>query len=130
MSTKFQVYSDRIDYLRDCAQADGYDLNLASSDDFWSFIKSVSHFRKGNLVLLENGNLSAKWKDDQGNQLGLQFLGSKRLEYVIFKRDPISQQTSSTYGGDTFDGVKRRIDGLGLDLCFTNDSSLRKDKYD
>ena len=79
------AYDTRIKYLRELAVEDGYSLNLASEIDFRQFIRSAPEIRRGNLVLMDNGNLRAIWKDDKGNHLGLQFLGGRMVQYVVFK---------------------------------------------
>ncbi len=117
--TTFQAYWTRIGALRVDAAQDGYILSPDSEFDFWRFVDSEPHWRKGNLVLLDNGNLRAVWKDDQGTRFGLQFLGDGVVQYVIFKQRKAGQPTSRVTGRDTFEGLKRQIDAfeLGSLLC-------------
>lgn len=102
-----QTYRNRIAELREYGVEDGVIVNPASEKDFWAFVKSLPTARPGSLVLMDNGNLRAVWKGDQGSHLGLQFLGRRMVEYVIFKRRPRAKQVSRVAGADTFDGVKR-----------------------
>ncbi len=125
--TKYEAYSARIDYLRTCAKDDSFALNEESEVDFWCFVNSVPHFRKGNLVLIDNGNLRAEWQDKFEKHLGLQFLGNGMLQYVILSRRTDSQQISRVSGRDTFDGVKRQIAVFDLDTML-NESSLEYNK--
>ncbi len=109
-----QSYASRLNELIIYARDDGYYLNSESETDFQSFIKSVPHFRRGSLVLIDNGNLRAIWKDKQGNRLGIQFLGGGMLQYVIFKHRPSASQVSRVAGRDTFKGLQRQIDAFDL----------------
>ena len=79
-------YESLLTKLRYEAAEDGCELNLASESDFRVFIRSSEDLQVGNLVLLDNGNLRMIWKDIEGTQLGLQFLGGKNIQFVIFKK--------------------------------------------
>ena len=63
---------------------------------------------------MENGNLRAIWRDGQGTRMGLQFLGSGKLQYVIFKRHGGEDKISRASGRDNFDGIARQIDAFDL----------------
>ena len=109
-----QTYRNRIAELREYGVEDGVTINPASEKDFWAFVKSLPAARPGSLVLMDNGNLRAVWKGEQGSHLGLQFLGCRMVEYVIFKRRPRAKHVSRVAGADTFDGIKRQIDAFEL----------------
>ena len=112
--TTFQAYRRRIEALRSYAAQDGYFLSSSSEFDFWRFVGSERRLRRGNLVLIDNGNLRAVWKDGQGTHLGLQFLGGGMVQYVIFKQRQAEAAISRVAGRDTFEGVKRQIDAFDL----------------
>ena len=109
-----QAYTERIAVLRAEAMLDGFSLSHESEEDFWNFIRSAPFVRKGGLVLMDNGNLRAVWKGDRGTHVGLQFLGSGTVQYVIFKRRVGALQTSRVSGRDSFDGVRRQINAFDL----------------
>jgi len=109
-----QAYQVRIEALRSDAEQDGYGLNSASERDFWRFIRSEPFIRKGSLVLMDNGNLRAVWKGDHGTHIGLQFLGGRTVQYVIFKRRAAAGAISRVAGRDSFEGVKRQIAAFDL----------------
>jgi len=111
---KYDAYMSRLKILRDAAEHDGYTLNLPSEVDFKWFIQSYSDIRRGNLVLMDNGNLRAVWKDEQGAHLGLQFLGGGMVQYVIFKRRRQEQPVSRISGRDSLEGLERQIDAFEL----------------
>lgn len=107
-------YSRRIEVLHSDAEADDFALNEASERDFWQYIGSIPFAQKASLVLMDNGNLRAVWKDDDESHLGIQFLGNQWVEYVIFKRRPSTGDIARVAGRDTLDGVKRQIDAFDL----------------
>lgn len=109
-----QEYNARIDVLCAFAEQEDYSLKAASKHDFMHFIRSEPFIRKSNLVLMDNGNLRALWKNDKGDQVGLQFLGGRKVQYVIFKRRTADGEFSRVAGRDTFEGVKRQIFALEL----------------
>ena len=108
------AYRARINALRLYAEHDGYGLNSNSEFDFWRFVFSLPCLRKGGLVLMDNGNLRAVWKDKQGTHLGLQFLGGGMVQYVIFKKRRAAKLISRVAGRDTFEGLRRQIDAFDL----------------
>jgi hypothetical protein len=109
-----RAYQFRIEALRAEARQDGYDLNVASERDFWRFIRSEPFIRKGNLVLLDNGNLRAVWKGEHGTHIGLQFRGGGSVQYVIFKRRAATGSISRVAGRDSLEGVKRQLSSFDL----------------
>ncbi|MDE2797584.1 MAG: hypothetical protein OXI94_02840, partial [Gemmatimonadota bacterium] len=92
----------------------GFAMNEVSEVDFWSFIESISFAQKAGLVLLDNGNLRAVWKDENGIHLGLQFLGNRLVEYVVFKRSQATKDVSRVAGRDTIEGIKRQMRAFDL----------------
>ena len=107
--TKYDAYVPRLEFLQDEARHDGYELNSASEIDFRNFVRSDPGIRKGNLVLMDNGNLRAIWKDENGMRLGLQFLGGRMVQFVIFKRRKQGQPISRVSGRDSLRGLERLI---------------------
>ena len=108
------AYMRRLAYLRDEAKKDGYLLNLASEVDFRQFVGSAPNMQKANLVLMDNGNLRAIWKDMQGTRIGLQFLGGRMGQYVIFKRRSQGLPISRVVGKDSLEGLERQFDAFDL----------------
>ena len=98
-----------MEFLQDEALHEGLVINWASRDNFEAFIRQRPGMRKGDLVLMDNGNLRATWKDDHEALLGLQFLGGMMVQFVIFKRRDIGQPVSRVAGRDDFKGLDRQI---------------------
>ena len=107
-------YGARIEELRESAKLEDIPWNKDSETDFWAFAVTNSHWRKGLLGLVNNGNLRATWKKDDGAHLALQFLGDSSAEFVIFKRRPGSRRISRAAGVDTVQGVLQQISAFDL----------------
>ena len=110
------AYHHRIETLRSDAEIEGFAVNDASEENFWSFIGSIPSGRKAELVLMDNGNFRAVWKDRNGDHLGVQFLGDQMAEYVIFKQRPSVASVSRVAGIDTLEGVINQLEAFDLDL--------------
>ena len=112
--TNYDAYVPRLEFLQEEARHDGFELNSASEIDFRNFVRSEPDIRKGNLVLMDNGNLRATWKDENGTRLGLQFLGGRMVQFVIFKRRKQGQPISRVSGRDSLRGLERQIVAFDL----------------
>ena len=109
------AYDDRIEVLREQATLEGYSLNHDSKAGFLEFFRRNPLINSGRLFLLENGNLRAVWKGDDGAHIGLQFLSEKTIQYVFFARRESALSVSRASGRDTVDGVRRQIAAFDLD---------------
>ena len=107
-------YDSRLTYLRFEAIQDGCELNLASESDFKAFIRSTLNLHRGNLVVLENGNLRMIWRDSEGTQLGIQFLGGKTIQFVIFKKRTGSEQITRVAGRDSISEITNLVQVFDL----------------
>ena len=114
ISDTISAYDDRIGVLKKQASLEGYSLNLASEIDFSSFFGKNPFLQLGHLFLLENGNLRAVWKGENGAHVGLQFLGNGFIQYVIFKQRDTALPVSRVCGRDTVDGIRRQIAAFDL----------------
>lgn len=112
-----QAYKARIMELREAGEEEGIEVNESSERDFWAFIRVLPAIREGALFLMENGNFRVIWKGPDESHLGLQFLGNREIQYVIFKRRKRARKVSRVAGADTFDGVRRQIEGFRV-VCF------------
>ena len=113
-STDPEVYRSRIKTLCAYAMDDGYSLRPESERDFWNFFGGEPRLRRFELVLIDNGNLRAAWRDDQDTHVGLQFLGDDIVQFVIFKRRCPSRPISRVVGRDTAAGFKSQIQAFEL----------------
>ena len=113
------AYQDRIEVLRCEGEVDGFTLNASSEEDFYLFVKSAPFTRRASLVLIDNGNLRAVWRSNDGSHLGVQFRGGQAASYVIFKPRSSTPDFSRVSGTDTLDGVKRQIHAFGLETLLS-----------
>ena len=109
------AYKKRIRMLTEQAELDGYSLRQPSKAAFLEFLEKNPLISRGRLVLMENGNLRAVWKDENGTHIGLQFLNNRSIQYVIFKQRETSAPVSRVYGRDTMKGISKQIDAFDLD---------------
>ena len=115
LQSVINAYQDRIKVLRREGEVDGITLNTPSEEDFYLFVKSAPYTRRASLVLIDNGNLRAVWRGDDGNHVGVQFRGGQSASYVIFKHRSSTADVSRVSGKDTLDGVKQQIHTFGLE---------------
>lgn len=109
------TYRDRVQMLCCEGEAEGIELHSPSEEDFYSFVKSAPFSGRASLVLIDNGNLRAVWRNDDGSHVGIQFRGGQTVSYVIFKRRSSASGISRVAGTDTLDGVKSQIRAFGLE---------------
>ncbi len=114
LSDTISAYDNRIGVLEKQAAIEEYFLNSSSKETFQLFFQKNPLVRLGRLVLLENGNLRAVWKGENGSHIGLQFLDNLSIQYVLFKRRKPDLPVSRAYGRDTIDGLLRQITALEL----------------
>ena len=115
------IYEARIIELRGFAEDDEdiEAVNENSISDFWSFMEDNPYLRRAGLALLDNGDLRAVWRENDGNNVGLEFLGDESILYVMFRRYPDGRETERDAGITTFDGVVGKLQDLDL-LSFVN----------
>lgn len=109
------AYRQRVAVLREYGEEDGITLSTASQTAFSDFVKSNAYPRRASLVLLDNGNLRATWRGDDGSHVGIQFRGGQDASYVIFKRRQGGTDVSRVAGKDTLHGVRKQIRAFGLE---------------
>lgn len=111
-----RAYEARIQALRGYAAEDDdiEKVNEDSINDFWAFMKVTGFERQAGLVLLDSGDLRAVWRENDGHDIGLRFLGNQQVMHVIFKRGAGGQITERAVGTNSFDGVIKQIKRLDL----------------
>lgn len=109
-----KAYSSRIEELKGYAVEDDIKVNPASERDFWHFIESSSFVKRASLVLCNNGDLKAIWKDAQIGHVGIQFLGNGQGDCMIFIGRGDFKFASRVAGWDSTADVIRLISAFGL----------------
>ena len=118
-ATAIARYSERLAELREAAEEEDVEWSETSERDFRAFVTDNPSWRKAALGLMDNGNLRAVWKDDDGSHLGLQFLGNQFGEYVIFKQRSAEMPVSRVSGIDALQGVVAQVRAFNLDEMVT-----------
>jgi hypothetical protein len=90
----------------------------ASFADFTEFFRELSFTRRPALFLLDNGNLRALWKNDRREQIGLQFLGGRIVQFVIFSLRTKPEIMSRIAGADTIGNIAAQIRANGAGQLF------------
>ena len=116
------VYDVRIEELRGFAEGDE-DIEPVNEDsirDFWRFMGAQGFSRRAGLVLLDNGNLRAVWRDNAGSNVGLEFMGDGTVLYVMFKPYPDGRETTREADIAAFDAAVDKLRELDL-LSFVSE---------
>jgi hypothetical protein len=100
---------DRLRELRVDAQVEGEAFSEASASDLRQFIQSVGVTKGPAIFLLDNGNLRALWRGADGQQVGLQFLGGRRAQFVIFSQREDPRMMMRVAGIDSIVETRARI---------------------
>ena len=112
-------YQARIDDLRQAATEEDIQWNEASSQDFLTFVAENPEWRRGDIVLMNNGNLRTVWDADneivEGPMVALQFKGDGCIQYVIFTKPTGSSKVHPEAGTETLETIKPRLSSLGMD---------------
>ena len=103
------VYDKRIEDLRELAADEEIAVNETSVRDFRYFVGSVVPSKNAQLVVMDNGNLRAVWRDDYGSHLGLQFLGGRLVQYVVFRKGGPEGKVYRIAGNCSFDEMRKSI---------------------
>lgn len=109
------LYAERIETLKELARDDGYDLHESSYANFTNFLEKYPKLAHADLVLLENGNLRAIWKGQNGAEIGLQFLKDSRIQYVLFNKFGTNTAGLRPYGRGGFEETMNQIKKFDLD---------------
>jgi hypothetical protein len=100
--------------LKDLAVSEQIFISPQSESDFRSFLKIASATQLPALFLLENGNVRAVWKGAKDEQIGLQFLGGRQVQFVLFSRRYDPEMAVRSCGRDTINGMLDQIGALRL----------------
>lgn len=92
-------YHNRITALREIAADEGITVEDAPIEEFWKLIYVISPTNKAQLVLPQDGGLTAIWKDDNGNYAHVKFLGTGKFRYVIVTA-PLHESNGESVVGD------------------------------
>ena len=108
ISDENSVYEKRIETLRGCATEEGITVNETSVEDFRLFVGHIWPSNRAQLILTDDGNLRAIWKEHP-SRLGLEFTGDRQVIYVVFKRSYPIEEVSRLSGEASFTQIVELI---------------------
>jgi hypothetical protein len=109
----------RILELKTDARAESHAVSAASEENLLAFLDGYVFTRRPFITLLDNGNLRALWKNDAGEQIGIQFRGGKQVQYVFFARREGQEFMARVSGRDSLTDIERQIEALNLERLMT-----------
>ena len=109
-----EAINHRIQELHNVALAKKIKLSSVSEKDLLSSLSNQNMSVRPFVTLLDGGNLRALWKD-KGEQIGLQFLGGGRVQYVFAVWNDTHSKIIWECGRDAIEGAWKKIKDLGLE---------------
>ena len=104
----------RIGELKRLGAEEGLPWSPASEDDFWAFVSLWPTLREPALILMDNGNLRAVWRNVVGEQVALEFRGYRQVYFVFFARRPEGPPMARSAGEDSVARIGEKIAGDNL----------------
>jgi hypothetical protein len=80
-----------------------------SEDDFWAFVSLWPKLIEPGLILMDNGNLRAAWRNAGGEQVALEFRGYQQVYFVFFARRPEGPPVARSAGEDSIQRIGEKI---------------------
>jgi hypothetical protein len=104
---------DRLQELRDLAEEEGTKYSNAAEQDLRQFLNDAGASARPALYLQDEGWLRAKWRNLQGEQVGLLFIGGGRVQMVFFVHRR-NGEMARLAGQDTLEGALCQVRSLRL----------------
>ncbi|MEQ1551196.1 hypothetical protein [Sphingorhabdus sp.] len=81
------AFEERLTELTEIASEEGVEISKASQKDARLFAQSLYNTARPGIFLVGNGNIRFVWTSDKKEQVGLQFRGKGKVQYVFFKNN-------------------------------------------
>lgn len=107
---------ERVAYLGELLDEDGLEYSQKSEAALISFIESYGIKKRPLVSVLDSGNFSARWKDESGQRVVVNFVGEEDVQFVLFAERAASDKLAVLHGSDVFGGVIKNITANGLDF--------------
>ena len=98
-------YARRINTLLGYASEEGIGARDGSMKDFNLFVDTTILTDKAMLIIMDNGDLRATWKEDR-KRLSLEFIGDRQVHYVVFIPGGADDQPLERSGECSFDEIR------------------------
>jgi hypothetical protein len=105
-------FEARVSLLDETANEDEIQISLASRTDVEGFVKRLFGVRQPSVFLSGNGNFRLRWKNAQGEKVGLQFRGDGDVQYIFFKQ--VGDKTEYMLGIKLVSTVEAFITACGM----------------
>jgi len=102
----------RIDELRDIAEDECLAFSQQSADAALDLATKLHATVRPSAFLIGNGNVRLVWNNAFGEQIGLQFLDGRDIQYVLFTKR--GDRLAQTFGNDDQSAVLRLVSAIGL----------------
>ena len=104
----------RIGEFKRLGDEEGLPWSSTSEIDFWAFISQWPTLSEPGLILMDNGNLRAMWRNTVGEQVALEFRGDSRVYFVFFAKRSEGQPMARSAGKDSLTQIGEKIAGDNL----------------
>ena len=98
-------YERRIETLLGYASEEGISARDESKRDFNLFVDTSIPTDKAMLIIMDNGNLRATWREDR-SRLSLEYMGDRLVDYVVFIPTGPDGQPFECTGECSFDEIR------------------------
>ncbi len=113
-----ESFEKRLNQLKTLSKDEDLSFNKLSSVCARNFVQKTAAYARPSIFLLTNGNIRLLWENSQNEQVGLQFMGNKQIQYVIFvQRDGLMAELM---GVDKIVGVQRLLKDQGIRKIVTS----------
>ena len=102
-------YERRISQLRDMAQEEDITVNSNSFEDFGRFVRRHRTFPQAGLILTDEGDLVAIWKNTAGDVVEVEFLGDGVGRLIVFRKLPRPLDTEPEIERKALDVISQKI---------------------
>jgi hypothetical protein len=99
----------RLGELKRCGAEEGLPWSQESENDFWAFVSLRASLREPGVILVDNGNLRAVWRNEAGEQVALEFRGYRQVYFVFFARRPEGPAMARSVGEDSILRINEKI---------------------
>ena len=106
-------FERRFSELLQCAIEEEIQIKWRSEREMRAFLGAAGALALPGLFLLDDGTFRLIWQNEQGEQIGLQFLGNGRAQYVIFVRMRGGSGINSAVGQHDVAALPLLIEGYG-----------------
>ena len=107
-------YRERIDQLELIAEDEDISVSAESCRDFWHFIRNYRPSPQAGLILTDEGNLVAIWRETTGGTVEVEFLGDQQCKLIVFKDPKNPLRVLPEISSDTLDSIGEQIGGLSF----------------